>query len=382
MLKRSIIFWATLSLSFGANAQEWDSVVGDTLTVGETDPHWVSVRGQHKAYLVDADAGEVAGILTLSMFSPAVRPHMDKGRIYSYGSYYSRTYYGDRTDIVLVFDANTTEPVAEIEIPAKSAGIGHSGMIGLINDRFVGVWNITPGMSVSLVDTEDNSFLREISTPGCSGVFPLDEGFLMTCADGNLQYIELDDNGDEVVRERSREFFNVIEDPVYDYAVPSGEGWIFMSLEGQVYEATLDGDRVEVSEPWSINPPDDESRPDLNGIVIEPDDNWRIGGRQPFAFNAETGILVTVMHEGGGQETFEDAGTEIWGFNWNTKRRGYRLEMEGDTRVSSVQLTQDDEPLLIVGPSGADLQVREARSGALLREIKDLSGGLIQNLHP
>jgi methylamine dehydrogenase heavy chain len=39
-----------------------------------------------------------------------------------------------------------------------------------------------------------------------------------------------------------------MEDPVYDYAVPSAEGWMFVSLEGLVYEATLNGSDVVISE--------------------------------------------------------------------------------------------------------------------------------------
>ena len=85
-----------------------------------------------------------------------------------------------------------------------------------------------------------------------------------------------------------------------------------------MFEVTVDGGSVVVSEPWSINPPDEEDAVDLNGVPIEPDDDWRIGGRQPFAYNAENNLLVTLMHEGGGQETFEDAGTEIWAFNVGT----------------------------------------------------------------
>ncbi len=377
MLKYLVLMMTVAYSTTAVNAQQWDTVVGDALTVGETGPHWFSVRNGQSAHLINGDTGRVGGILTLSSFSPAIRPHMERGLIYTYGSFYSRNVYGDRLDLVIAFDAQTTLPVTEIEIPTKAAGIGHSGMIGLINSKFIAVWNITPGISVSIVNTETNEFVTEISTPSCAGIYPVNTGFIMACADGRAQLIELDDSGMEIGRRRSEVFFSLLEDPVYDYAVASRDGWLFMSLEGLVYEVTVEGGEVLVSEPWSINPPDSDN-PDRNGIVIEPDDDWRIGGRQPFAYNADIGVLVTVMHKGGGQETFEDPGTELWGFSMATRRRGYRLSLEG-TQIRGVQLTQDGDPLMLVS-AGEDIEIRNPETGALIREVSDVSG-LIQNLY-
>ena len=154
-----------------------------------------------------------------------------------------------------------------------------------------------------------------------------------------------------------------------------------MSLEGNVFEVTLDGDELEVSEPWSINPPDGEDKKDRNGVPIEADDDWRLGGRQPFAYNAEHGLLVTLMHQGGGPETFEDPGTEVWGFNVATQKRGYRLALDEEKRGMAVQLTSDDQPLLlVVSASAGEVQVHDARSSHLLRTIPELHGNQIENL--
>ncbi|EED32324.1 putative aralkylamine dehydrogenase heavy chain [gamma proteobacterium NOR5-3] len=345
------------------------------------DDHWFSVRGSEIAYLIDGDEGSVQGTLTLSMFSPALEPHLAAGRIYSYGSFYTRTFYGDRTDVVLVFDLDSALPIKEIEIPPKSAGIGHSGMIGLIEDRFIGVWNITPAMSVSVVDTADDRFVGEISTPGCAGVYPVDAGFLMACGDGRVQYVRLDSVGEEVDRLRSDVFFTVSDDPVFDYAVPTPDGWMFMSLEGQVYEVAVKDGAVNVSEPWSINPPDEEGAADLNGVPIDPDDHWRISGRQAFAYNAKTNLLVTLMHEGGGQETFEDPGTQVWAFSTKTRRRAYVLELDEETKGVSVELTADADPLLIIAPAeGGELLIHDGVSSRLLRTMPEINASLVQRL--
>lgn len=364
--------WGLCLLALGASAadQQWDTIVGSVSDIGEPSPHWFALLGQDIGYLVDGDAGEVRGTLTLSMFSPALEPHLSVGKIYSYGSYYTRTYYGDRSDYVLTYDLKTATPIQEIEIPPKSAGIGHSGMIGLIDEQYVGVWNITPATSVSIVDPEQGAFVGEISTPGCAGVYPVGRGFLMACGDGALQYVALNADGREASRHRSEPFFGIDEDPVFDYAVPTAEGWMFLSFDGLVFEATWDGDDFQISEPWSII---DETEADGD------DTGWRISGGQPFAYNPATGILVTLMHQGGGQETFEDPGTEVWAFSVPNRRRGYRLELDQPAR--GVQLTADAQPLLIVSPDEADvLPIHDGTTGRLLRVMKDMRGGLIQNL--
>jgi methylamine dehydrogenase heavy chain len=366
MMRRSHLAGLLLAglFSSAVHAAEWDSIRGSASMLGEPDEHWFTVRQRHSAYVVDGDEGAVKGTLTLSMFSPAVRSHLDAGLIYAYGSFYTRTYYGDRSDFVLLYDAESLNPVAEVEIPPKSAGIGHSGMIGLINDRFVGVWNITPAMSVSIVDTEAREFVGEISTPGCAAVYPIADGFLMPCGDGALQYITLDDDGEETSRTRSEVFFSVEEDPVYDYAVPTGDGWMFMSLDGNVFTASVVDGEIVVSEPFSI-------------FADEEEEGWRIGGRQPFAYNAETGLLVTLMHQGGGQETFEDGGRHVWAFSMNSGRRGYVIELDEESR--GVQLTPDASPLMVMGAGGA-LRIHDGLTGRHLRTIDEMGGGLVQPL--
>lgn len=378
MVKRLIFSVFATVMAAGACAQEWDTVLGEPLEMPEMGPHWFSVRGGGSAYLIDGDTGTVGGTLEISNFTPAVRPHMDRGLIFAYGSYYTRNTFGDRTDVLIAYDAETTLPVTEVEIPAKAAGIGNPGMIGLIEGKFIGVWNITPAISVSIVDIDSNEFVGEISTPNCAGVYPVDGGFISACADGTVQMVMLASNGTEVSRSRSEVFFDLMADPVLDYAVPSDDGWIFMTMDGTVYEVTIVSGEVMVSEGWSINPPDTGAT-DRNGMPLDGDDDWRLGGRQPFAYSPDTGVLAVVMHQGGGQETFEDAGTEIWAFNMATQRRGYRLEMEGDRMLRSVEMTQDDNPLMLLSV-GNDIEVRDPVSGALHRVIEDISGSTIQNL--
>jgi methylamine dehydrogenase heavy chain len=351
-------------LSTAGQAAEWDGIRGSASILETPDDHWFTVATDHNGYVLDGDTGTVKGSMTLSIYSPALRAHLDEGLIYSYGTFYTRTYYGDRSDYVLFFDAETLLPVDEVEIPPKSAGLGHHGMIGLVEDRFLGIWNITPAMSVSIVDVQEREFVGEISTPGCAAVYPVADGFLMPCGDGALQYVRLDDDGREVARTRSEVFFSVEEDPVFDYAVESADGWLFLSLDGNVFEATVENGAISISEPFSIFPDENE-------------EGWRIGGTQPFAYNAATGLLVTLMHQGGGQETFENPGRFVWGIDLDARRRGYVLE--ADTDVYNVQLTNDAAPLLVLG-TGYEMRIHDALTSAHLRTVEEMGGGLLGDM--
>ena len=77
----------------------------------------------------------------------------------------------------------------------------------------------------------------------------------------------------------------------------------------------MDGNDIDISRPWSLLTEEDV------------EEGWRVGGNDPFAYNAATGLLFTLMHQGG-PDTHEDPGYEVWAFDTNTQRRGYRLQLE------------------------------------------------------
>ena len=377
-MKIQILALATAMATCGVANAQWDSIVGETSVIEGFDQHWVTVRRGDTIFLVDVDEGVVGGTLSVSQFSPAMAPRMNEGLIYVYGSYYSRLNDGDRTDVVQIYDAATATAISEVEIPTRTAGIGNPGMMGLINDRFVGVWNITPATSVTLVDAETETFIGEISLPSCAGINPEARGWISVCGDGTAQYIELNNAGQEVRRIQSESFFDVFTDPVYDYAVPAADGWMYISFDGLLRKVMLNGDQLQVTEAFDINPESD-GIPDVNGVMPRPDDNWRIGSYQPFSYHDGEALLVTLMHEGGGQETFEKAGTEVWVYNMRTGNRGYRLDLGEDVTARGVLLTPGDNPLMVLATNDG-LQVRDPRSGELLRTVENISG-TIQSMY-
>ncbi|MBE40440.1 MAG: hypothetical protein CL480_03760 [Acidobacteria bacterium] len=321
-----------LFLTVGTNADVQPESVGETLLTEPQDSWFIAKGTLGPGYIFDGRDGTMKGLLSLSPWTPSVVRHPDRAELYAAEVHYSRTYRGERTDIVSVIDHATLTPVAEIPIPNKIASLTFPRYLSLLSDRrLLTVFNMTPAQSVSIVDTQSRSFLTELSTPGCALTMPVENrGFLMLCGDGTLQLVRLDSNGQEVSRVRSGAFFSVENDPVFDQPVSLGDSWQFISFEGLVYEASVDGDIISVTEPWSV--------------MSDEDVGWRVGGRQIIAVSEMHDLLTVMVHQGG-IDTHEDPGTEFWVFDRSSKRRIARVQVEAP--INSMLVTAGDTPLLI-----------------------------------
>ena len=321
---------------------------------------WVMAKssfGPH--YIFDAATGDMHGMLSLTKFTPSVQPHLDRNEIYAAESYYSRVDRGERTDVVTVYDSKTLSPTAEIKIPNKVAALPFRQYIGLLNeDKYLGVFNLTPAQSVSIVNVEQRTFVEEISTPGCSLIMPSENrSFMQICGDGTLQLISLDANGNESARARSRSIFDIDEDPVYDKPVPTKDGWLLLSFEGKVFEATYNKGNIEITEPWSILTKEDQQA------------RWKPGGGQILAYHKNLDLIFTLMHQGG-KDTHEDAGTEVWIVDNATKRRISRIKLE--TPGTTIHVGQGEKPLLTVASIDSTLRVYDVAKTKQVRTIKEV----------
>ena len=317
------------------------------------EPDWFMVVGATGGTVFDGGSGEMLGKFDKPAYAPAATLDRARGLLYFPGSYYSRGTYGERTDAVVFHDLDRFAPVAEVEVPAKIAAIGHRGMNNLVGGRFLAVFNLTPAASVSIVDVQARAFAGEIATSGCAMVYPVaDSRFMQICGDGTLQVIGLDAAGGEASRERSARFFEVAEDPVFDYAVPTASGWMLVSHEGQVCTAGFEPG-IPVSDPWPL-----ATDADVEG-------NWRVGGAQPIAFHPPSNTLYALMHQGD-RDSHAEPGTEIWAFNVEHRRRGLRIKLP--EAVRAINVVGEAEPLLIA--LAAESQAVLVYDGGMGRELR------------
>ena len=338
-------------------------------TMDDPSENWFMSTSRGGAYIYDGITGEMQGLLSLSRHTPAVQPNPARREFYAAESYYSRGVHGDRTDLLRIYDYENLSPIAEVEIPKKITILPLRTYIQLLGDgRHVGVFNMTPAASVTIVDVVDRSFAGEISTPGCALIMAVgNNDFLMICGDGTLQLIQLDDDGNESNRVRSNEFFSVEDDPVFDRPVPFNGGWLLVSHLGQVFHVTVDGERIDISDAWSLMSEEDV------------EEKWRPGGAQMKSVHEGTGLLYILMHQGG-EYTHHDPGTEVWVYNIAAQRRIARLEL--GEKTANVMVTQESEPKLIISDVEGGLHLYDALKLTLDRTIEDPGPGasLIQDL--
>ena len=206
--------------------------------------HWVWVNdfvfphmADGMAYLIDGDTGRYLGTLSTGYSFAHVLLSRDSKLIYSPETYFSRGTRGTRTDVVTLYDAGTLKVAGEIAIPPKrSSNLPMiANQVLTDDDRFLLIYNFNPAQSVTVVDTEQRKFVREIETPGCALVYPTGpRSFFSVCGDGSLSLVALDDAGG-AHQTRTQPLFNVAGDPVTEKAVRMGDIWYFVSFAGRIY---------------------------------------------------------------------------------------------------------------------------------------------------
>jgi methylamine dehydrogenase heavy chain len=342
----------------------------------EPQPSWLMLLGSDAGYIFDGADGQMQGMISHSPFTTAIVTLPSRREAYFVDSFYSRGVRGERSDMLTVVDMTELTPKAEVPIPSKAAALRIRGHIGLLNDeRHVVVFNMTPAQSVSVVDVVDREFAGELSTAGCAIVMPAGpRGFLMLCGDGTLQFIQLDADGKEAGRQRSKPFFEVEKDPVYDRVVYAGGDWLLVTHDGVVRQVGVDGDRIRVGEAWSMLNAEDREE----GGTKE---QWRPGGEQPFAMHRGGSLLYSLMHKGK-VDTQDANGTEVWVFDTNRRKRVGRMVLAVEAR--SILVSQEATPRLYLIDKDNKLHIHDGRTFRLQRTVEKPGPGgpLLQTLAP
>lgn len=332
-------------------------------------PHWVWVSDMAfmhlpdgRAYLVDGDQGQMLGLLSTGYNFVSVLPAHDGSVIYSPETYFSRGARGTRTDVVTLYDPAKLEPLGEIEIPAKRASalpmLSQASLTD--DDRFLLIYNFTPAQSTTVVDTKSRKFVGEVDTAGCALLFPTGpRDFFSLCADGGVLSVTLDDNGNAAKLTHSKPLFDRDKDPITEKAVRLGDTWYFTSYESNIYPFKTGAKGTTVGKRWSLVTGEERAA------------GWRTGGLQQLALHRATQRLYAIMHQGP-LSTHKDPGNAVWVYDVTTGKRVQTIALKNV--ASSIQLSQDDQPLLYaVFMGSATLDIYDGLKGDYLRSVGDLA---------
>ena len=333
--------------AFSARADFEPDVVGTVEKLPAQYPaHWALVHDfsffhmlEGKVAVVDPlaeTAGEqFKGMMTASFISGFEHSAVRREH-YVIESFFSRGGRGgERSEFVTVYDPATLLVAEEISIPnTRITGMPKRIATGLLGgDRFLAVYNFSPGQSVSIVDLESRSFVGEVSTPGCGFVIPNGErSFTSLCSNGALLTTNLDTNGQPSGSSSTNGVIDVQDDPVFEGAIlEDGKGYL-PTFQGRVVQLDLSGDEIRVDADWWLTNANER--------------NWRPGGMKPMMSDA-TGAGYFLMNPEGGEGTHKDGGAEVWAYDLAAEQRTHRIELK-NWGVSIGTSGDADAPLMFV----------------------------------
>ena len=339
-------------------------------------PNWLVVNDPNflgnmdsKVLLMDVESRQMLGMLSTGAWRNAVEFSPNRDLVYSPETYYSRGTRGEREDVVTIYELETLSPLGEIEIPPKrGSGAAHRAYSGISFDgRFVYVFNVTPAMSVSIIDVVDQTFVEEISIDGCAMVYPTGNfSFLSLCGNGRIRHTKLNHSGNLLESSFSDQIFDPIGDPLTEKAARVGGTWYFVSFHGKVVEVDASDEGVSDLREWNA----------LSKKEVKK--GWRPGGGQLLAAH-DSGTLYLSLNRKGG-DSHKLPGERIRAYSIGDQRQIF--DIKPAEPVVNLAVSSGENPVLVASTQGHVIFVHSAMDGRCLKQLRGplLGTGVIQFL--
>ncbi len=282
-----------------------------------------------------------------------------RAELYVAESIHSRRLRGERTDLITIYDKVNLAPIDEIVLPGAKRGmiVTHKNTLQFLdNEKLLLLYNFTPAASVSVIDIEKRQLLGEVSIAGCAMIYPSQQrSFGSLCGDNTMLVTHLDENGKIKQQERTRAFFDTNADPVFAKPAVIAGVYYFPSFKGMVQPVDMTGANPGISANWSLLQEQDRL------------ENWRPGGWQIATAHETSHRLFVLMHPDGTDGSHKGGGSEVWVYDVESKKRLDRMKLK-EWGVS-IEVTQGEQPYLVVTNGNMDLDVYSADSGEWIRLI-------------
>lgn len=336
-----LVALASLFAVAGQSRADFTPEFAATETLPEhTGQHWFWLygfrapnQGDSRAFLMDEN-GHQLGQLNMGFWAQTVINAPKRGVVITLETYFSRGTRGERTDVVVLYDARTLSPAREVIIPPKRLNAVKTRHLAVLSEdeKFLLVVNYTPAQSVTIVDLDAGAVVEEVETPGCSVLYtagPRD--YYAICANGSFLQLKLDDVGHVVTRRRSEPLFDAVGDFLTISGSRIGDTWYFVSRDNNIYGITMAGDDISLKGNWPLVTDD------------ERDDGWMIAGMDHTTAHEASGRFYVLMQQGE-PDDFEGPGSAVWVFDTATMEKQQEIAMNELTM--SIAVSQDDKPQL------------------------------------
>jgi methylamine dehydrogenase heavy chain len=354
-------------------AQVPEAEENDVATLPRLSPHWGFitnwVRGGIR--IVDGDSGKLLGTIYSAQLSDfAIDPAGNF--FYVAETMWTRGNRGRRQDLLTVYDARTLKIASEIEIPGRLL-IGNRPLNLTISPdgAFAFVYNLDPSTSIQVVDLAKRRFAGTLQVPGCGLAIAGNGGAVTSlCSDGSMA-TSIYTAKIVGTTKRTPVFFSAELDPIFDNSFVDRRNGsaIFLTYSGLIYEATL-GPKPVIGEPWSIQMAAGMPKASTDPLLV----NWLPGGREPIAFNRDSGKAYVLMHVG---EYWSQklSGNELWEIDVANRKVLRRERL--DTPIAAVAVTQGANPLLFLSDEDDKFIVLDVADFEKTHTLSNAGNGII-----
>ncbi len=285
-----------------------------------------------------------------------------RNELYVAETVFSRGSFGERTDVLSIYEKQNLMPIAEVVLPGGKRALmsPYQGLTRMTRDeKFVLVYNFTPSASVTVVDMDKREVVSEVPLPGCSLIYPSGpRGFSTLCGNGTMVSIALGEAG-QVTEETVTEAFNDIKnDALYMIPASIGDRIYYVSTQGNLQPVNVGQVQAVVEPAWSLLSKKERA------------DRWLTTQGQT-AVADDAGLLYLRMHKVDDIGQHLPGSSEIWVFDVNKQKRMRRIELEVNGQLidgTTIAVTKGENPyLVLLGEDG--LYVFSASNGEYIRHI-------------
>ncbi|WP_423208345.1 methylamine dehydrogenase (amicyanin) large subunit [Paracoccus yeei] len=333
----------------------------DARRVYVQDPaHFAAITQQ---FAIDGETGRVVGI-TDGGFLPQPLVADDGSFIAQASTVFSRIARGTRTDYVEVFDPETFEPTADIELPKDARFLigTYQWMNALTPDKKkLLFYQFSPAPAVGIVDLEGKTFDRMVDVPDCYHIFPASPTvFYMNCRDGSLARVDIAETEPKIT---NTEVFHAEDELLINhpaYSMRAGR-LVWPTYTGKIFQIDLTEEKATFREP-------------IEALTeAERADNWRPGGLQQTAYHRASDRIFLLVDQRD-QWRHKTASRFVVVLDAATGERISKIELGHE--IDSINVSQDAEPLLYALSAGTQtLHIFDAGTGKELRKVTHLGRG-------
>lgn len=336
-------------------------------------------------HATDHHRGAIGAAQFGSFVASTTRPEL-----YVAETFYARGARGERTDVLTIYDKRTLEAAGEVVLPGgkRSQAITEPGMLQLSSDeRFIFVTNFTPASSVTVVDLERRAIVGEIDTPGCVNAFPMAKGgFASLCGNGAVMTTRINAKGRLIDQTMSEPFNDIDADPMFTRAaIIDGVGY-FPTYKGSVQPIDFNGDTAKPGEAFivaavPVAAPGPTEKAGVKkflsriGGKSKPKAEQEASARLPSGVHPvasdDAGRLYLLMRATQSIDDHDTGGDAVYVIDPKTRAVIRTIRLKGDSVM--IELTAGPRPMLVAVGMDMSLDVYDAETGALIRNIGGLA---------